>query len=188
MSMPYGTYTARTGQEFYDLVNKILVHRAEQEKLPKLDDYLGSLWHLASEYKDGPAPQFTYSLLAEWFDRAFDYTPMPYDWKTVLKRPYVWGTDTMAEANTDAYRQEIQTYAYFERVIKRQIEEMKRGYANQPWDQVQTGSVRWENGNVDAFLERVVANHDADDEEEDMSDFYGWYDLVGYLQAGQWTE
>jgi hypothetical protein len=44
----YGLYTARTGAEFYTLVNDILSHRIRQGPLPVLDTYLGSLWHLIS--------------------------------------------------------------------------------------------------------------------------------------------
>jgi hypothetical protein len=187
MATPYGQYTARTGAEFYQLIEAILSHRSQQGPLPPLDTYLSALWHLASQYQHDPPPVFSFGLLAEWFDRAFDTPPMPYDWAAVLKRPYVWSLDYESEANTEAYRAEIRTYAYFERVIKRQIEELKRGYANVPWERQPTGPVRWENGSVETYLERAVSADEGWGEPEETPTS-GWYSLAWYLGAGQWTE
>lgn len=179
-------YTAYTGNEFYQLVNRIVSRRAQQGKLPALANYLSSLWHLASQHKQGPVPTFTYSRLTEWFDKAFDYPPMPFDWKSTLQKEYLIGVDYQSEVNTPAYRDEINTYAYFEKVIKRQIEELKRGYGQQPWD-APRGPVVWENSTVEGFLERAVSSdEDWYELEEDIKP--GWFRLVGYLHSGQWTE
>ncbi|WP_375446727.1 hypothetical protein [uncultured Fibrella sp.] len=180
-------YTALTGNEFYKLVNQVIIRRGSTGELPPLDQYLSSLWHLTSQYNDGILPRFTFSMVADWLDQAFDYPPMIYDWQADLKQPYVWSDNYETVAGTEARQHELRSYNYFERTIKRQISELKRGFASHP-EAVPSSQVVWQNGTVDGFLERAVCTYEGKDDVEDLDDFYGWYDLVSYLHAGQWTE
>jgi hypothetical protein len=178
------TSHVRTGGQLRRFVLELL---REHRPAPPLDVYLASLWQAAQAYRTRP---FEFRFVAELLQAAFDTPPMPYDWDAALAQPYQLRTDHLAPANTPEYRAELDTYDYFERLIKRQITDLKRiqlqppvGYASSIT--IDGQRVYWENTDVDGFLERGTTLLE---ESEELEDDATWRALSRILKDGQYTE
>lgn len=175
-------YNVRTGDEFYRMINYIVSRRAKQGQLPVLADYLSSLWNLASQYKNKP-PALSYSQLAKWIDEAFDTPPMKHDWRIEQTDPYFGDPPLRAVQGTPEFRQEYESYEYFDKYMSRLVYDCKR--LSNSWTMPE--DIRWENMDVENFLERSVAGLEGDN---DTEEFYGqiWSELKGILNNGRYTE
>jgi hypothetical protein len=156
---------------------------------PALDAYLSSLWHAAQAYRNRP---FQFYFMAEMLEKAFDFPLMPYDWEPELQQPYRPVPDHIAPYQTPEYFAEMQSYAYFERVVKRQIGQVKRIFRlpelppyGDEWAVLDGHRAYWANIFVEPFLERgTVSLEEAFEVEQDVT----WGYLTGILQHGQYTE
>lgn len=182
--------TITTGSQLRQFVLALLRERGLSQpvawhKAPSLDVYLSSVWHVAQQYKDQP---FQFYFIAEILEKAFDYPPMPYDWEAELQMPYQPVPDNLAPPRTPEHSAEIDSYSYFERVIKRQIGQLKRTFRLPKLPEfdgpvVLNGhKVYWMNLFVEPFLERGTTGLEEDHEEENDG---SWSHLVSILRHGQ---
>lgn len=106
---------------------------------------------------------------------------MRYDWAPALQQPYQPVSDYLFAYQSPEYYAESDTYAFFERRIKRQILELKHLKLRQsiPY------SSRWENLAVDDFLERGTTGLE---EEMEVETGASWGYLAGILAHGQYIE
>jgi hypothetical protein len=171
----------RSGADFRRFVLQLLEQKGYPNdiKEPALDDYLSSLWHLASQHKH--EEQLSYGLLAQLLEKAFDYPPTPYDWKAELKKPYASKPYSTFPENTPEFQRELVSFERFERQILDQINIFKRIKTASP---LPVG-LEWENPSLDMFLERATVHLEEEEETEDALD---WSDLSSLLIRGQWME
>lgn len=171
----------RSGADFRWFVMQLLEQKGYPSdiKKPALDDYLSSLWHLASQYKN--EEKLSYGLLAHFLEKAFDYPPMPFDWEAELKKPYESKPYSTFPEKTPEFRRELVSFERFERQIQDQITIFKRIKNKLP---LPTGLV-WENPSLDMFLERATVHLE---EEEEIEENRDWFDLSSMLISGQWME
>jgi hypothetical protein len=148
-------------------------------KTPALDAYLSSLWHLASYHKH--EEKLSYALLAEWLEKAFDHSPMPYDWAAELRKLYEPKPYSTFPEKTSEFRRELVSFERFERQIQNQINILKRIRERSSLP----AGLAWENPSVDMFLERATVHLE---EEEDIEIDLDWSDIGSLLIRGQWTE
>lgn len=185
--------TVTTGARLRQFVLELLRERGLHEPAtwkqgPTLDTYLSSLWHVSQGYKERPL-QFYF--IAEMLEKAFDYPPMPYNWEPKLQQPYQLIPDNVFPYKTPEYYAEGSTYAYFERVIKRQISELKRVFRLPKlpeYDEpivLDGHRVYWLNLFVEPFLERGTSGLE-DEVETEAETTWGY--LVGILRDGQHVE
>ena len=186
------TFTVTSGARLRQFVLDLLrAHGSHQPATARqssaLAAYLSSLWHVAQQYRDRP---FAFYFIAEMLEKAFDYPPMPYEWEPELRQPYRPMSDHLAPYQTPEYYAEFSTYAYFERVIKRQIHQLQRIFRLPSLPEFERvvldgHEVYWANLFVESFLERGTTGLEEDVElEQDAT----WGYLAGILQHGQYTE
>ena len=159
-----------------DLRKYIMALLESRKKYPNLSTYLLQLWAVAERCKHVNRPD--YALIARILTEAFESAPKQPDWAQLLKEPKIKEFESIP--NTPEYHIEIRTYQAFEKVLRNQVVDLKLQAKFYP-----KYTSQWENGTVEAYLERGTANLE---EETDLDEDITWFDLRVILNQGRYTE
>ena len=139
----------KLGKDLRTFVMELL---EQQDRFPKLIDYLASLWAVAERYKD--AENVDFALIARMLEEAFHTKPKKIDWNK--EREVAQNYPQKVSQQLD---EETKGYVYFEKNIRNQLlelKEMKRWF-RKPLP-------GWENLSTDDYLERGTVNYEFDNE------------------------
>ena len=143
----------------------------QQDRFPKLIDYLASLWAVAERYKD--AENVDFALIARMLEEAFHTKPKKIDWNK--ERKVAQNLQDLSQV----LNKDPQNYIFFEQDLRLQLLELKQmqGWFKKPLQ-------GWENLLMDDYLERGTIFYENDDEIYDT----GWSELSGIVHEGKYGE
>jgi hypothetical protein len=159
-------------KEFYQLVTTELGKDIPEDKTPRLDSFLISLWQVASN-SDKPKPVI--QDLVDWLKHAFAAEEAKFEPQWMLR------TVEFAES----------AYAEWENTILAQIKELSEIFEEVAPDELEEhyGRDNWYNFRVSSYLSNAVSGLYGGDEEDDTESFeldqFSWQDFADMLEMGK---